>query len=641
MTKIVCQFVFLFFISSTCLFAQSADEVLEKFPGELAVILNYNRDVRIFFKDNQPVAETKEEVQILVLDDKANGIYNKYKIYHSSFEEIKDIEAYTKMPDGNKYKKIKVTDMKTETSTSSGIFFDDSKETTFDFPSMMKGSVSTVAHTQFLKDAHLLIPFYFTSYMPVVNAKFTVSFPSDLDLHYIIKNNETENVKMTEDKKSRQTVYTFTSTDTKYKDRYGDGPSRAHYEPHVIIYIASYKNVNGDKVNYLADVKDLYNWNYTFLKNINTEPSSVIKHLADSLTNGVSSEREKAKAIYSWVQQHIKYVAFENGLEGFIPRQAGDVCTKRYGDCKDMASLLTALLKEAGLKAYFTWIGTRSIPYSYTEVPLPITDNHMISTVRIGDEWIFLDGTDPNCIFGLPSQFIQEKQALVSIDEKEFKLLTVPVVKVEKNYITDSTLIQINDNGIKGTSSVYYNGYFGIDAYNSLLYRDEKDTKEYVKAQLSKGSNKFILGDYTVNRVNPEQKIINLKTNFEIPDYSKKIADELYINLNLNKSSFSSLIDTVKRKIGVDNDFMFQLKNYTILDVPKDFEVSYMPEGHHYKNDLFSFNIKYSLKDNKVIAEQEFKSECMLLQPKDFSKWNETVKEIANQYKQQIVLKKK
>ena len=133
MTKIFGQLILFLLLSNTCLLAQSADEVLEKFPGELAVILNYNRDIRIFFKDNEPVAETKEEMQILVLNDKANGIYNKYKIYHSSFEEVKDIEAYTKVPDGNKYKKIKVTDMKTETSTSSGIFFDDSQETTFDF----------------------------------------------------------------------------------------------------------------------------------------------------------------------------------------------------------------------------------------------------------------------------------------------------------------------------------------------------------------------------------------------------------------------------------------------------------------------------------------------------------------------------
>lgn len=641
MTKIFVQIMVFLLLASNSLLAQSADEVLAKFPGELAVILNYNRDTKVFIKNNEPVAESKEEVEILVLDDKANGIYNKYKIFHSSFEEIKDLEAFTKVPDGSKYKKIKVTDTKTESSTSRGVFFDDSKETSFDFPSMMKGSVSSVSYTEFLKDAHFLYPFYFTSYMPVVNAKFTISFPSDMDLKYIVKNNDNNIVKVDEDKKSRQTTYTFTAGNTKYKERYGDGPSRAHYEPHVIVYIASYKNDNGDKVDYLADVKDLYKWNYSFLKNINTEPSPIIKHLADSLTAGIATEREKAKAIYTWVQQHIKYVAFENGLEGFIPRQAADVCTKRYGDCKDMASLLTALLKEAGLKAYFTWIGTRSIPYSYTEVPLPITDNHMISTVKIGDDWIFLDGTDPNCIFGLPSQFIQEKQALVGIQENEYKLLTVPVVKVEKNFVTDSTIIQVTDKGIKGTSSVYYNGYFGIDAYNSLLYRDEKDTKEYVKAQASKGSNKFILGDYVVNKINPDQKIMNLKTSFEIPDYSKKIADEWYINLNLNKSLFSTLIDTAKRKVGVDNDFMFQIKNYTILDVPKDFEVSYLPESHQYKNDLFSFEIKYSIKENKVIAEQQFKSECMLLQPKDFSKWNETVKEVVNQYKQQLVLKKK
>ena len=641
MTKKFVHLVVFFLLASTILQAQTVDEVLDKFPGELAVILNYNRDTRIFFKNNEPIAESKEEVEILVLNDKANGIYNKYKIFHSSFEEIKDLEAYTKVPDGSKYKKLKVTDTKTESSPSRGIFYDDSKETSFDFPSMMKGSISSVSYSEVLKDAHFLFPFYFTSYMPIINSKFSISFPSDMDLRYIIKNNDNDNVKVDEEKKSRQTVYTFTASNTKYKERYGDGPSRAHYEPHVIVYIAAYKNDNGDKVDFLASVKDLYKWNYSFLKNINTEPSPIIKHLADSLTNGIYSEKEKAEVIYKWVQQHIKYVAFENGLEGFIPRQAADVCTKRYGDCKDMASLLTALLKEAGLKAYFTWIGTRSIPYSYTEVPLPMTDNHMISTVKIGDDWIFLDGTDPNCIFGFPSQFIQEKQALVGIDENEYKLLTVPVVKVEKNFITDSTIIQINDKGIKGTSSVYYNGYFGIDAYNSLLYRDEKDTKEYVKAQLSKCSNKFILNDYEVNKINADQKIMNLKSSFEIPDYSKKIADELYINLSLNKNSFSRLIDTTKRKVGVDNDFMFQIKNYIILDIPNDFEVSFIPENHQYKNDLFSFQIKYSIKENKVIAEQQFKSECMLLQPKDFSKWNETVKEVVNQYKQQLVLKKK
>jgi len=28
---------------------------------------------------------------------------------------------------------------------------------------------------------------------------------------------------------------------------------------------------------------------------------------------------EKARRIYSWVQQSIKYIAFEQGMEGFVP----------------------------------------------------------------------------------------------------------------------------------------------------------------------------------------------------------------------------------------------------------------------------------------------------------------------------------
>lgn len=623
--------------------SQTAEEISQKYPGENAVMLSSTRDIRIFLKDNLPVVETKEAKEILALTDKANGIYNKYKIFYGSFEEISDLEAYTKVPDGNRFKKIKVTDIKTQSSTSNSVFYDDTKEMVFDFPSLVKGAVASVSHTELLKEAHLMIPFYFVSYLPVIHSRCMVTFPEGMEVKYIIKNDENKSVQVNESKHGRQTVYEFTADFQKPKDDFRDGPPRSHFEPHVIFYIASYMNDEGKKVGFLANVDDLYKWNYNFLKDINTSPSPVIKHLADSLTKGIASEKGKAKSIYNWVQEHIKYVAFENGLEGFVPRQAAAVCTKRYGDCKDMASLLTALLKEAGLKAYFTWIGTRDIPYQYNEVPLPITDNHMISTVQIGDDWIFLDGTDPNCIFGIPSKGIQGKQAMVSIGEANYKLITVPVMAAEKNMIVDSTFITLSDKGIKGSSSVYYNGYFGIDAYNRLLYRDAIETKDFVKALISKGSNKFILDDYSVNNVSSTEKVINFKSQFQVPDYGKKIADEFYINLNLDpgKYNLTSIIDTAKRKIAVDNDFRFQSKNYTILEVPKDFEISYLPESYHYKNELFSFNLNYTVQGNKIIASQDFKSDCMMLHPKDFSKWNDTVNEVVKQYKKQLVLKKK
>jgi hypothetical protein len=134
---------------------------------------------------------------------------------------------------------------------------------------------------------------------------------------------------------------------------------------------------------------------------------------------------------------------------------------------------------------------------------------------------------------------------------------------------------------------------------------------------------------------------MNFKTNFEVPDYGKKIGDEYYINLNLDRYFNTSIIDTTKRKVAVDNDFRYCIRNYTVLNMPQDYEVSYMPENFNYKNDLFAFNINYTKSEGKIIATQEFKSDCIMLQPEDFFKWNATMKQVSSQYKKQLVLKKK
>jgi transglutaminase-like putative cysteine protease len=620
--------------------AQVVDDVVKQYPNEMAVMTKYNRETKISFQDGKPVAHSTEEVEMLMLDDRANGLYNKYSIYHGLFDELKDVEAYTKVPDGSKYKKIRVTDIKTENAISRGIFYDDVKQSIFDFPSLIKGAIAYETHKEYHKDVHLLSPFYFASYMPVMESRFSISFPADVDVRYIIKNDPQKKVTVTEDKKGRTRTFEFTANNIKMFDRYGNGPARAYYEPHVIVYIASYKD--GDNVvPFLGSVEDLYHWNYSFLKGINEAPAPVLKHLADSLTAGASSDKEKAHRIYKWVQDHIKYVAFEEGLEGFIPRQAADVCNKKYGDCKDMASLLTELLQTAGLDAHFTWIGTRDIPYDYSEVPLPIVDNHMISAVKLNNEWVFLDGTDPNCEFGYPTHAIQGKQALIAFDDKKFEVVRVPEMEALRSKMIDTTFISIGDNGIKGSTSAYYHGYFGNDIFNSLQYRDSKDTREYVKARLSKASNKYIMGDFNVSPLGADNKSIRLNASFEIPDYGKKVGDEYYINLNLDKFYTASAIDTAKRKIPVENNYKYIVTQYTVLDVPPAYMVSYLPKNFNYSDNLVDFSIQYMKENNKVIATQQIKSNVLFMQPSDFVKWNAAVKELSSQYKEQLVLQKK
>ena len=186
----------------------------------------------------------------------------------------------------------------------------------------------------------------------------------------------------------------------------------------------------------------MYNWYYSLVENVNVEPANAeLVQLVNEITADKKTELEKVKAIYYWAQQNIKYIAFEYALGGFIPRESNEVFRKKYGDCKDNSSILYRMLEIAGIKGNLTWIGTRSIPYTYKEVPTPIVDNHMILSYENNGKTYYLDATGRYIKFGIPTSFIQGKEALVSYG-KDFKIKKVPVIEAKENAIIDTTFLR-------------------------------------------------------------------------------------------------------------------------------------------------------------------------------------------------------
>ena len=62
----------------------------------------------------------------------------------------------------------------------------------------------------------------------------------------------------------------------------------------------------------------LYSWyNYLYKKSVN-KPDE-LKAKVTELTKGKTTDIEKVKSIFYWVQDNIRYIAFEDGLAGFIP----------------------------------------------------------------------------------------------------------------------------------------------------------------------------------------------------------------------------------------------------------------------------------------------------------------------------------
>ncbi|TAD86070.1 MAG: DUF3857 domain-containing protein [Bacteroidetes bacterium] len=621
--------------------AQPIEEIKKTYSGAEIIYLKYNKAVTISLVAGEPVAESRYEKELLVLSEKNANVYSRHSVYHSSYNELKSLEAYTMVPtEGGKYKKLKVTEMKTGSSTSNSVFYDDVKQTDFNFPGLAPGAIEHVEYTQYNKDCHLLMPYSLPGYLPVVSASFTLTVPNSVDIRHLVRNDDQNVFTLKVDKKRQETIYTWTAANIKPLNDYADAPDDSYYTPHIVYHITSFEGNNG-RQKFLSNVDDLYNWNASFTKDLNTTPDATLQAIVDSLTKGLATETAKAKKIYKWVQANIKYVAFEQGIEGFRPRQAAEVCSKRYGDCKDMSSIITQMLRLAGIKAYYTWIGTRSLPYTYTETPLPIVDNHMISTAFIENEWIFLDGTDPHAKYGMHPSSIQGKEALVGISPSVYKILTVPVMGPEKTVLTDSTFISFGNEGIKGKEKVHYSGYFGEDVYNSLLYKDERSLKDYIKTRMGKASNKFILGEYSIDKKAASENEIDIHAGFEVPDYGKKMGNEYYINLNLEKLLENRLIDTAKRKVPIENEFNYEIRQYHILEIPAGYGVTYQPKNFNFQNDLIGISIAYKQQGNQIIATQVVTNKKLLIYPAEFVEWNKAMKAVAPHYKEQVVLEKK
>ena len=616
--------------------AQTEATLKKTFPEAEAVFTQLLRHVNITQdKEGKLNVSSNYTEDLMYLTDKSVNMLSRGRIYHSTFNQLQEWNAYTQLPEN---KKLKVANTNTTSSTQNYIFYDDTKSTSFDFAGGKTGANRHIEYQLQHSDAHLLSPHYFDRYFPIANGELKITFPDNIKMKYVIKGAQADKVVFSETKKKDKITYSFKVENYTSMPSYADAPDEAYYATHVVFFIEAISK-DGKFENFLSKPEDLYKYNYNYIRHINKETSTELKEVTDSLIKFAKNYREKAYNIYRWVQKNVKYVAFEDGLEGFIPREANLVFTRKYGDCKDMASILTSMLRHAGLPAYITWIGTRDLPYDYNETPLPIVDNHMICTVKLGEEYLFLDGTDDGCIFGLPPYSIQGKQALASIDEQNFKILQVPVIKKEENKLTDSTFLFVEGKTLKGKIKVLMQGYWASSFYSATHYQNQKENEDYFKQRFQRGNNKLQFSDWKYT-ISPDRTTAEVTALFELPDYARFAGNEVYVNLNLFKFHEHQEIDFPKRKSPIENDYLNQVVYTTSFALPQDFKLSFLPKSHHYNNDVWGYKLDYKQSDKEVSFTQQFDTDQLMLYPPQFEQWNKVLENLFPHYKQTIVLSK-
>ncbi len=605
-----------------------ATKLKEKFDKDDAIaIIRSNEFVSFDFnkKSDKVVVNHKIVEDLINLDDRAD--IQKYYFYDGQ-SRITAFDIF--------YKNKKKTGfyVQDEAHTSQGLFHNDSrvKYVNIDFP--LKGYKYTSVFEEEVDDIKYFTKIYFQDEYPIAYKKIEIEIPNWLEIELKEINFEGYDIKkevITNQKSNSKThVFTITDISAKYNETSAPGPTYIY--PHILILSKSFTK-NGQKIMLFNETKDLYNW-YKSLTNELKNENEAIKGKVEQLTKGVQNDEDKVKNIYYWVQDNIRYIAFEDGIAGFKPDEATNVFTKKYGDCKGMANLTKQMLLEAGFDARLVWIGTKRIAYDYSTPSLSV-DNHMICALVKDGETTFLDATEKYNPFGEYAHRIQGKQALIENGD-DFILKTVP----DKNVSFNNEKIQYNftleNEDLVGNSKKEYHGERRTDfLYNISTTKNDKK-EELLKKYLNHENINLKISNINTSDISNRDASLKISYDIIVKNAVSSFDNEVYINLDFDKELAS--YNFKERKL----DFLFSskkmLESTTNLTIPNGFKISKLPEDILIKSENYNLSVRFSQQANVISYKKRFSIKNAIIKTSDFEQWNDFNTKLNKIYNEQIIL---
>jgi hypothetical protein len=583
--------------------------------------------------DNQPIVTAKEDGLVEMVSVE-NLTYMGYLLPYNSFVKLEDYDFKVFYRNGFKsqrYEPRKVS------LTDESIYLDDNYGLFYGMQAAESGQRCLFDYRYRYTDAKYLTRVFFHSGIPIKSHTVSFKVPQWLNLDIQEKNFAGYNIKKTTKKDGDFTVYTYAADKLVDVKREPGALARPYYLPHLIITVRSF-TIDQKKYNGFGSQADLYNWYNLLYKKAENKPD-VLKAEVNRLVAGKSTDEDKARAIYYWVQDNIRYVAFEEGYAGFVPQTVQEVYKNKYSDCKGMANLVTEMLKLAGLNAHFAWIGTRDIPYNHDEVQSMCVDNHAISVLYIKDKVYFVDGTEKFAALGTNAYRIQGKTVLVE-NGSTHKLERVPQTKPDDNLILTTAKLKLQDDMMTGKVVVSFSGeaknYFHY-VYNNIPANKKAD---FVKGLAEMGDANIVATNVKSSDFENRDIPITVEADVEIENKVTIVGKTKYLSIDYVPSSLTGYTPKDDRQTPMDMEYMIYAKDDIEVEVPVGTKPVSLPAAFSNKFKENNFDAAYSFAQNKLALKKTFALNSPIIYNNEFADWKQFINKIKEFNRNKISLTK-
>lgn len=312
-----------------------------------------------------------------------------------------------------------------------------------------------------------------------------------------------------------------------------------------------------------------------------------------SVTAGAKTPLEKIEAVTSYMQRHIRYVAIEIGIGGFQPHAAADVFKNQFGDCKDKATLLSAMLKAAGFESYYA-VAQVNRDIVQPQFPSVVSFNHMILAIRLGSDvatqnlysviddpklgkLLFFDPTDPYTPLGYLPDYEQNNYVLLVAPDGG-QLVHLPVLPPSTNRLMRVGQFTLDSTGgITGDVKEVRWGGPAVQSREQFLEIAPKDRGKVMDRFLGSFLDNFQLQAASVGNLTDFDKTFTMDYRFSAPNYAKEAGDLIILRPRVLGEKGFAVLPSAERKYPVEyneatletDEFDFTLPaGYTVDELP-------------------------------------------------------------------------
>lgn len=513
--------------------------------------------------------------------------------YTGGYEKVKVLRARTIRPDGSVVN-VRPEDIRDRELNDEQGEYSDARVVSFSMPAVEEGAILDYEYettqTSSKMPGNFWTDWYFQSGTdPVVLSRLTVTSPKGMRLNDLYKNTSVR-------------PKTVASPDGKLVTQTWEAKNVAPIDIEPMMPPAD-RVVPAMHLSTVPTWQTVADW-YSGLAKDRDVANNTVKARAIALTKNLKTPEEKAKAIFYYVEEKTRYVALEFGQGAYQPRPASVTCDTQYGDCKDMTTLLIAMLRDVGITAHPVLLKVQPIEVSRTDPPSPSAFNHAICLAEINGKKYWLDATAQVVPWGeIPSSDRGADAFVMRSGKGTFE--TIPYATAEENRRDVLAKIALNPDGsAKGTIEMQGNGEWDLFMRTQFSYLTPDRIRPFMQSMAQNIGPNARVTDYKVSDVSNKDQPVKITMTVEFPAWAAQSGDLLLFKARPEQTGGgqSSPLREDGRRLPISQQKAGLGNSVLELTLPSGYSLFSAPKPTEVKSDLGKFTRTVTTSTGKIIV---------------------------------------